>query len=115
MAPGMKKGLVLGFAILLIVVAYLSYEWWLDSRPHAVTLSWQAPDATPDSPPLRYNIYRSDDGGTSFTCLSRRVTATTFRDVEAKAGKAYRYTVTSIDERGRESARSASVDVKVPR
>jgi fibronectin type 3 domain-containing protein len=115
MAPGMKKGLVLGFAVLLIVVAYFSYEWWQGSWPHTVTIRWQAPDGPPPSRPLRYNVYRSDDGGASFSCILSRMSGTMFRDSRVESGKCYRYAVTAVDERGQESERSVPVDVTIPK
>ena len=112
----MKKSLGALLAVLLIVAAAtLVHGLWRGSSPHTVTLNWQAPASIKGSAPPRYNIYRSDDRGKSFTCIAKDVSGTTYDDTTVKGGKTYRYTVTSVDEKGLESVRASGVEVAVPK
>jgi fibronectin type 3 domain-containing protein len=84
------------------------------AAPHSVTVRWQAASSDKGSAPLRYNIYRSEDGGQSYICIARKVPDTSYSDTNVNGGKNYSYEVTSIDDKGHESARSAPIKVTVP-
>ncbi|MEQ1886450.1 MAG: hypothetical protein ABL967_15405 [Bryobacteraceae bacterium] len=59
---------------------------------------------------LNYNIYRSV-GDTAFEKVATGVEAPVFSDRMIETGKRYRYSVTSVDVNGNESARSAVAEV----
>lgn len=61
-----------------------------------------------------YNVYRSDDGGPFTKINSELVSAPAYRDINVQAGKRYTYAVTSVDQRGNESARSEPASESVP-
>jgi fibronectin type 3 domain-containing protein len=61
-----------------------------------------------------YNVYRHEDGGQSVKINADLVKAPTFRDTNVTAGKTYRYSVSAVDERGNESARSEETGESVP-
>jgi fibronectin type 3 domain-containing protein len=81
----------------------------------SVTITWQAPASANGSAPLRYNVYRSDDAGRSFPSFARRVEETTLVDLTVEPGKSYRYRISTIDARGRESMRSEMVEIAIPK
>jgi hypothetical protein len=101
-------------ALLILAAGSAGYRLSQKSARHTVTLQWQAPSTAQGSPPLRYNIYRSDDDGQSYPCIARRTEGTTYLDVSVKSGKTYSYVVTALDEKGRESVRSEPIKVTVP-
>lgn len=61
-----------------------------------------------------YNVYRSEDGGPFAKINSELVRAPAYRDTEVHEGKHYTYAVTSMDQRGNESARSEPASESVP-
>jgi len=61
-----------------------------------------------------YNVYRSQDGGPFAKINSEPVPAPAYRDTNVQAGKHYTYSVTSVDVRGNESARSEPASESVP-
>ena len=60
-----------------------------------------------------YNVYRSD-GQSSIKLNQELVTASAYRDDKVTAGKVYTYTVTAVDARGNESAKSEAASERVP-
>jgi fibronectin type 3 domain-containing protein len=81
---------------------------------HSVTLSWQATADAQSSAAVTYNIYRSADDGHTYTRIATKVSGTKYVDERVEGGKSYRYSITSVDAKGRESTRSQSIDAKVP-
>lgn len=100
--------------LLAFSVGSTVYGMPAQAAPHSVTVTWHATTAEKGSAPLRYNIYRSEDGGQSYVCIAQKVQDTTYLDSNVKAGKSYSYEVTSVDEKGHESARSAPIKATVP-
>jgi fibronectin type 3 domain-containing protein len=112
----MKKVLLVMLALLVISAVAIVVRQLKSGGRHSITITWQAATAANGSAtvPLRYNIYRSDDAGRSYTQMARGVVETTYVDGSVQSGKSYRYVVTSIDGTGRESIRSEAIDVRVP-
>jgi hypothetical protein len=61
-----------------------------------------------------YNVYRHEDGGEAVKLNSEPLQTPAYRDDRVSAGKRYLYSVTSIDLRGNESARSEQASETVP-
>jgi hypothetical protein len=76
-----------------------------------IDLIW-APDADADL--AGYNIYRHEEGGQPVKINSDLVKAPAFRDPNVAAGKTFFYSVSAVDLRGNESARSEETSEAVP-
>ena len=77
----------------------------------AVILLWASP---PDPDVAGYRIYRSEEGGKEKQLLQPGlVTALSYRDEKATAGKKYEYLVTAVDTHANESV-PAQTTVEVP-
>ncbi len=76
-----------------------------------IDLIW-APDTDADL--AGYNIYRHEEGGEPQKINSEMVKAPAFRDMNAKPGHTYSYSVSAMDVRGNESARSVEASEAVP-
>ena len=61
-----------------------------------------------------YNVYRQEEGGEAVKLNSEPLKTPSYRDNDVSAGKSYLYSVTSIDFRGNESARSEEASETVP-
>jgi hypothetical protein len=61
-----------------------------------------------------YNVYRHEPGGAAIKLNAEPVKAPAFRDTKIVAGKTYSYSVSAIDVRGNESARSEEGSEAVP-
>jgi hypothetical protein len=61
-----------------------------------------------------YNIYRHEAGSKPVKLNAELVKTPSFRDEQVVAGHDYFYSVTSVDERGNESARSEEASERVP-
>jgi fibronectin type 3 domain-containing protein len=61
-----------------------------------------------------YNIYRHEDGGEPRKINPALVTAPAFRDTNVVPGHSYFYSVSAVDVRGNESARSGEAGEAVP-
>lgn len=101
-------------ALAVLAAGSAGYRLSQRSAPHSVTLRWQAAPAAKGSAPLRYNIYRSVDGGQTYPCIARKVEKTSYLDLTVESGKTYTYVVTSLDGKGLESVRSEPIKVTVP-
>ena len=76
-----------------------------------IDLVWApVPDADLDG----YDIYRHEDGGTPVRINSAPVKTPAFRDTNVVSGKTYFYSVSALDVRGNESARSEEASESVP-
>jgi hypothetical protein len=81
---------------------------------HQIDLSWDAPSSSAD-PVAGYNVYRSTDGGASFTKLnSSPDSQVDYTDLNVQSGSTYVYQVTSVDASGVESAPSNQFPLSVP-
>jgi len=80
-------------------------------QPPFVDLIW-APNTDADL--AGYNIYRHEQGGQPVKINSEPVKTPAFRDTTAVSGKKYFYSVTAVDLRGNESARSEETSESVP-
>ena len=67
-----------------------------------------------DSDLAGYNVYRHEVGGEPVKLNSEPLKTPSYRDDPVSAGKRYLYSVTSIDFRGNESARSEEASESVP-
>jgi fibronectin type 3 domain-containing protein len=76
-----------------------------------VDLIW-APNTDADL--AGYNIYRHEQGGQPMKINSEPVKTPVFRDATAVGGKKYFYSITAVDLRGNESARSEEASETVP-
>ena len=102
---------------LLLAFFLIAFPSACRSKPHYVDLNWSAPSKSP-LPIIGYNIYRSADGGVSFTTLnSTPIQETKYQDWAIQNGRAYRYQVKSVGPmpQRNESVPSNTVDVTVPK
>lgn len=76
-----------------------------------IDLVW-APVTDPDL--AGYNVYRHEEGGETVKLNSEPLKTPSYRDDHVSAGKRYLYSVTSIDFRGNESAKSDEATESVP-
>jgi hypothetical protein len=61
-----------------------------------------------------YNVYRGEDGAASIKVNTQLLKTPAFRDTGVKSGKTYSYSVSAVDVRGNESARSEAASERVP-
>ena len=61
-----------------------------------------------------YNVYRHEDGGQAVKVNGELVKTPAYRDANVVAGKQYFYSVSAVDVRGNESARSSEASETVP-
>ncbi|MFL6307459.1 MAG: beta strand repeat-containing protein [Candidatus Sulfotelmatobacter sp.] len=81
---------------------------------YSISLNWDAPSGSTD-PVAGYNVYRSTDGGASFTKLNTSPdTQVDYSDATVQSGASYIYRVTSVDASGVESAPSNEFPLSVP-
>ena len=81
---------------------------------HEVDLSWEAPSSSSD-PVAGYNIYRSTNGGSSFTKLnSSPDSQVSYTDSTVQSGTTYVYEVKSVDASGAGSSASNQITMNVP-
>ena len=99
-----------------------------DVYPPAVPTGLQAAFSGPGQPPFidlvwapntdadlaGYNVYRYEPGGQAVKVNQELVKSPAFRDSNVSAGKTYLYTVSAVDARGNESARSEEASESVP-
>jgi fibronectin type 3 domain-containing protein len=77
-------------------------------KPHKITINWEkAPHA------VSYNVYRRLYRIETFTKVGT-VNNNSYEDPEVQGGERYCYVVTSIDSKGKESARSREICQTVP-
>ena len=76
-----------------------------------IDLTW-APDTESDL--AGYNVYRREDGGAPVKITAELVKAPAYRDAQVQRGHKYFYSVSAVDLRGNESARSAEASETVP-
>ena len=76
-----------------------------------IDLIW-APVTDPDL--AGYNVYRREDGESAVKINSELIRTPAFRDTTVEPGKQYFYSVSSVDQRGNESARSEEANESVP-
>jgi hypothetical protein len=77
----------------------------------SVDLVWQ-PDTEPDL--AGYNVYRREHNSEPVKKNTELVKTPAFRDLEVLPGHEYSYSVTAVDVRGNESARSTEANENVP-
>jgi len=81
---------------------------------HEIDLSWNAPSSSAD-PVAGYNVYRSANGGGSFTKLnSSPDVQAEYTDSAVQSGTTYMYEVKSVDATGVESSPSNQISLTVP-
>ena len=61
-----------------------------------------------------YNVYRREEGGATVKVNTELVKSPAYRDASVVAGKRYLYSVSAVDVRGNESARSEEAGESVP-
>jgi hypothetical protein len=61
-----------------------------------------------------YNVYRHEEGGATVKVSPEPVKTPAFRDMQVASGKTYSYSVSAVDQRGNESARSEEASESVP-
>lgn len=77
-------------------------------QPPAVELSWE-PGSEPDL--AGYNVFRSDAGAPPRRLNRELLITPALRDTTVKPGIAYSYSVSAVDQKGNESARSEPITV----
>jgi hypothetical protein len=82
-----------------------------ESQKPFVDLIW-APVTNADL--AGYNVYRREQGGTAAKISNELVKSPAYRDTGAEPGRTYYYSVSSVDVRGNESARSEEASETVP-
>ena len=76
-----------------------------------VDLIWApVPDVDLDG----YNVYRREEGGAAVKVNKELVKTPAYRDTDVASGKSYLYSVSAVDVRGNESARSDEAGERVP-
>ena len=81
---------------------------------HSIDLSWNAPSSSAD-PVAGYNVYRSTNGGGSFTKLNPSPAGQVdYTDSAVQSGTTYMYEVKSVDASGVESDASNQISLSVP-
>jgi hypothetical protein len=81
---------------------------------HEIDLTWNAPSSSSD-PVAGYNVYRSTDGGASFTKLnSSPESQVDYADSTVQNSTTYIYEVKSVDASGVESTPSNEISLTVP-
>lgn len=76
-----------------------------------IDLTW-APNTEPDL--AGYNVYRREDGQPEAKINVEPVKTPSYRDENVQPGHAYSYSVTAVDLRGNQSAKSEETTEKVP-
>jgi hypothetical protein len=76
-----------------------------------IDLVW-SPDTEADL--AGYNVFRHEEGGQPVQLNTERLKTPAFRDTNVQAGKKYFYSVSAVDERNNESARSEEASEQVP-
>ena len=76
-----------------------------------IDLVW-APDTEADL--AGYNIFRHEEGGQPAKLNPDPVKTSAYRDTNVQPGKRYFYSVSAVDERNNESARSEEASETVP-
>ena len=110
----MKKALRITLPFFLVLVGLSLGQKQPAAPQHSVTLAWQAPASAQSSASLRYNVYRSDDAGRSYSLITGSVAETSYIDRTVESGRTYRYVVTSRDSGGHESVRCGPVVASIP-
>ncbi len=82
-----------------------------DSQHFFIDLIW---DANTENDLAGYNIFRHEEGGAVVKINSELVKLPAFRDMNVSAEKKYYYSVSAVDIRGNESARSEEASERVP-
>lgn len=77
----------------------------------SIDLSW-TPDSEPDL--AGYNVYRHRENEAPVKINSELVKSSAYRDIQLTPGSKYYYSVTAVDLRGNESAKSAEASETVP-
>jgi hypothetical protein len=84
------------------------------TKHHEIHLRWNAPSNSSD-PVVGYNIYRSSDGGRTFSRLNSSPDARPdYNDRTVANGSSYIYMVKSVDKNGIESGPSNRIRLTVP-
>jgi fibronectin type 3 domain-containing protein len=76
-----------------------------------IDLIW-APDAEADL--AGYNVFRHEAGAEQVKVNTELVKTPAFRDMNVESGKTYVYSISAVDVRGNESARSPEASEAVP-
>jgi len=80
-------------------------------QPPFIDLIWSP---VTDADLAGYNVYRREDDGPSAKTNSELVKTPALRDSNVSSGKKYFYSVSAVDLRGNESARSEETSESVP-
>jgi hypothetical protein len=84
------------------------------TKHHEIQLRWNAPSSSPD-PVAGYNIYRSSDGGRTFSRLNSSPNVRLdYNDKTVANGSTYIYMVKSVDKKSMESGPSNQIRLTVP-
>jgi len=99
-------------AILLVLILYLhpthSQQPAEPPKPHKIIINWEKAPHT-----VSYNVYRRLYRIETFTKVGTSNT-NSYEDPTVQGGERYCYVVTSIDSKGKESARSREICQTVP-
>jgi fibronectin type 3 domain-containing protein len=85
------------------------------SQHHTIHLAWHPP-ANSRNPVAGYNIYRSSNGGKSFSRVNALpIPKPEYDDATVRRGTTYLYVVKSVDNKGVESGPSNKIRLTVPK
>jgi hypothetical protein len=82
--------------------------------PHSVTLTWQASKPAAGASVVGYNIYRRTKADVRYTRIAERVQNPPYVDRQVVSGQTYVYSVTAVDQSGRESRLSENIQAVIP-
>ncbi len=76
-----------------------------------IELAWER---AVDADLAGYHVYRATGDGAFARLTTEPAPAPSYRDAAVEPGRSYRYAVSSVDQKGNESARSAAVAIAAP-
>ncbi|HEX8814301.1 MAG TPA: fibronectin type III domain-containing protein [Terriglobales bacterium] len=83
------------------------------TKPHSVTLTWQAPVTGSGAKVTRYYIYRSTSRGGPYVKIGSS-TGLKYEDHIVQSGRMYSYVVSAVDDHDRESKKSNETTAMIP-
>jgi fibronectin type 3 domain-containing protein len=111
----MLKTLIIGGVVVVLLAAGWHFYGGAKQqpaepdKPHKITLNWEKAARA-----VSYNVYRRNYRSADFSKVAGAGTPS-FEDSDVKSGERYCYEITSVDAKGKESARSSEMCQTVPR
>jgi len=105
-----KRGKLLVGLLLLALAAGLACR----RKPHSVTLNWQPPKTPTGMSVVSYNVYRRTMEDGRYIRIATGVSGPPYEDHQVAGGRTYFYAITALNQNGRESRLSESIQAKIP-